>query len=40
MRGGGETRFTIRRSDFEMNFQQGAIGDQVTIILSLEGIKK
>ena len=40
MRGGGETRFTIRRSDFGMNFQQGAIGDEVTIILSLEGIKQ
>jgi polyisoprenoid-binding protein YceI len=40
MRGGGETRFTIKRSDFGMNFQQGAIGDEVTIILSLEGIKQ
>jgi polyisoprenoid-binding protein YceI len=40
MRGGGETRFTIKRSDFGMNFQQGAIGDEVTIILSVEGIKK
>jgi polyisoprenoid-binding protein YceI len=40
MRGGGETRFTIKRSDFGMNFQQGAVGDEVTIILSLEGVKK
>ena len=40
MRGGGETHFTIKRSDFGMNFQLGAIGDEVTIILSLEGIKK
>src|ERR1700719_4669910 len=40
MRGGGETHFTIRRSDFGMNFQQGAVGDEVTIILSLEGVKK
>jgi polyisoprenoid-binding protein YceI len=40
MRGGGETRFTIKRSDFGMNFQQGAIGDEVNIALSLEGIKK
>ena len=40
MRGGGETHFTIRRSDFGMNFQQGAVGDEVNIILSLEGIKK
>lgn len=40
MRGGGETRFTIRRSDFGMNFEQGEVGDEVDIILSLEGIKK
>jgi polyisoprenoid-binding protein YceI len=39
-RGGGETRFTIRRSDFGMNFEQGEVGDEVDIILSLEGIKK
>jgi polyisoprenoid-binding protein YceI len=40
MRGGGETHFTIRRSDFGMNFQQGAVGDEVNITLSLEGIEK
>jgi polyisoprenoid-binding protein YceI len=40
MRGGGETRFTIKRSDFGMNVQQGAVGDEVSIILSLEGVKK
>jgi polyisoprenoid-binding protein YceI len=40
MRGGGETHFTIRRSDFGMNFEQGAVGDEVNITLSLEGIKK
>ncbi len=40
MRGGGETRFTIKRSDFGMNFQLGEVGDEVTIILSLEGVKK
>jgi polyisoprenoid-binding protein YceI len=40
MRGGGETHFTIKRSDFGMNFEQGAVGDEVDIILSLEGIKK
>src|SRR5438094_10332377 len=39
-RGGGETRFTIKRSDFGMNFQQGPVGDEVTIILSLEGVKQ
>jgi polyisoprenoid-binding protein YceI len=40
MRGGGETHFTIKRSDFGMNFQQSGIGDEVNITLSLEGIKK
>jgi polyisoprenoid-binding protein YceI len=40
MRGGGETHFTIKRSGFGMNFQQGAVGDEVNITLSLEGIKK
>jgi polyisoprenoid-binding protein YceI len=40
MRGGGETRFTIKRSDFGMNFELGEVGDEVTIILSLEGIKQ
>jgi polyisoprenoid-binding protein YceI len=39
-RAGGETRFTIKRSDFGMNFQQGAVGDEVTIILTLEGVKQ
>src|SRR5437588_8708846 len=40
MRGGGETHFTIRRSDFVMNFELGEVGDEVTIILSVEGVKK
>jgi polyisoprenoid-binding protein YceI len=40
MRSGGETRFAIKRSDFGMNFMQGAIGDEVAVILSLEGIKQ
>jgi len=40
MRGGGETRFTIKRSDFGMTFERGEVGDEVTIILSLEGVKK
>jgi polyisoprenoid-binding protein YceI len=39
-RAGGETRFTIKRSDFGMNFMQGAVGDEITIILSLEGEKQ
>jgi polyisoprenoid-binding protein YceI len=40
VRGGGETRFTIKRSDFGMNFMQGAVGDEITVILSLEGVKQ
>ena len=40
MRGGGETHFTIKRSDFGMTFELGEVGDEITIILSLEGVKK
>lgn len=39
-RGGGETRFTIKRSDFDMKFMMGAVGDEVNIIVSLEGVKQ
>jgi polyisoprenoid-binding protein YceI len=40
IRGGGETQFTIKRSDFGMNFMQGPLGDEVNVILSLEGVKQ
>jgi polyisoprenoid-binding protein YceI len=40
IRGGGETQFTIKRSDFGMNFMQGGLGDEVTVMLSLEGVKQ
>lgn len=40
IRGGGETRFTLKRSDFGMNFMQGALGDDVSVIVSLEGVKE
>jgi polyisoprenoid-binding protein YceI len=40
IRGGGEARFTIKRSDFGMNFMQGGLGDEVTVLLSLEGVKQ
>lgn len=40
IRGGGETRFQIKRSDYGMNFMQGALGDEVNIILSVEGVKQ
>lgn len=40
IRGGGETRFTIKRSDFGMKFMAGALGDDINIVLSLEGVKQ
>jgi polyisoprenoid-binding protein YceI len=40
VRNGGETRFTIKRSDFDMKFMMGPLGDDVNIILSLEGLKQ
>ncbi|MEY2562781.1 MAG: hypothetical protein QOH88_974 [Verrucomicrobiota bacterium] len=40
VRSGGETRFTIKRSDFDMKFMTGPLGDDVNIILSLEGVKQ
>lgn len=39
-RGGGETRFTIKRSDYDMKFMTGPVGDDVNIIVSLEGVKQ
>lgn len=35
--GGIEARFTIKRTDFDMDFMSGAIGDEVELIVSLEG---
>jgi polyisoprenoid-binding protein YceI len=37
---GFETTFMIKRSDFGMNFMMGGVGDEVRIILSIEGIRK
>lgn len=37
---GGETTFTIKRSQFGMNFMNPGLGDEVTIMLSFEGVKK
>jgi polyisoprenoid-binding protein YceI len=39
-RAGGETQFTIRRGEFGMNYMPGVIGDDVTLIVNLEAIKK
>jgi polyisoprenoid-binding protein YceI len=38
--GGGEARFTIKRSDFDMKFMMGPVDDDVNLILSLEGAKQ
>ncbi len=38
-RAGGETKFTIKRSDFGMNKLIGPVGDDVTIELSFEAVK-
>jgi polyisoprenoid-binding protein YceI len=40
IRGGGETHFTIKRSDYGMNFMQGSVGDEINIVVSLNGIKQ
>jgi len=39
-RAGWEAKLTIKRSDFGMNFMQGGIGDDITIYLAIEGVKK
>jgi polyisoprenoid-binding protein YceI len=40
LRAGGETQFTVKRSDYGMKFMPDALGDEVKIIVSLEGIKQ
>ena len=37
---GFESTFTIKRSDFGMKFMLGGVGDEVTLMVSLEGGKK
>lgn len=39
-RAGGELTFTIKRSDFGMGGMLEAVGDEVTLYVSLEGIKQ
>lgn len=39
-RGGGQTRFTIKRSDYGMTFMPDALGDEVSLIISVEGVKQ
>lgn len=37
---GAETTFTIKRSEWGMNFLPGALGDEVTLTVALEGGRK
>ena len=37
---GFETKFTIKRSDYGMNFMAGAVGDDIEITVALEGVKQ
>ncbi|MGE0481898.1 MAG: YceI family protein [Phycisphaerae bacterium] len=39
-RSGFETTFTIKRGDFEMNALKGGLGDDVRLIVSIEGVKQ
>jgi len=36
---GYEARFIVKRSDFGMNYMPGLLGDEVEILVSLEGVK-
>ena len=40
VRGGGEARFAIKRSDYDMKFMAGPVGDDVNIIVGFEGVKQ
>lgn len=40
IRGGGETRFSIKRSDYGMNFMPDMLGDEVSLVVSVEGVKQ
>lgn len=39
-RGGGETRFTLKRSDYGMTFMPDVLGDEVSLVISVEGVKQ
>lgn len=39
-RQGWSSSFTLKRSDFGMNFMQGGIGDEVSISVEIEGVRK
>jgi polyisoprenoid-binding protein YceI len=37
---GAETSFSLKRSDFGMNFMQGGLGDEVRVVISVEAIRR
>lgn len=39
-RRGFETSFTVKRSEFGMNFMMGGVGDEVLLTVSVEGIRQ
>lgn len=39
-RAGGEAVFTVKRSDYGMSYMLNAVGDEVTLTVSLEGVKE
>jgi len=39
-RSGFETVFTVKRSDFGINFMPDGLGDEVRVTVSIEGVKK
>jgi polyisoprenoid-binding protein YceI len=39
-RSGFETRFKVRRSEFKMEFMPNAVGDEVELIVSIEGVRQ
>lgn len=39
-RAGAHAQFTIKRSDFGMDYMQGGLGDEVTLMVGLEGTRE
>lgn len=39
-RAGGETQFTVKRTDYGMNFMLNAVADEVNVELAIEGIRQ
>jgi len=39
-RSGFDTQFTIKRSDFDIKFMPGGLGEDVTVTVSIEGVRQ